>query len=465
LARLRREAKALAGEIDAIDHTAVFGGLVGSGDLRVAPVHRWFTYKEGFSPQLLGAVIETLALSGGLHVVDVFGGVATTALAGLVHPEVKEVRSVEYSPFARFAGQTKLQWPDLDAARLRRLIRHALSYDSAKSVNLPTLSTLRNPEIFSPQRLHALLRARDHLAELPSCDQPERDFLLLGLAAVIEDLSGAIKDGRALRIKRNRRRRPSSFARTVPETPVSGAVKRALAGQWTAMLGDIEALTTSADLTQGKQSFHISGDARHLKTATLDDGAPALPGEWADLSLFSPPYLNCIDYTEVYKLELWLTGLITSHEEFRETRRGTLRSHPSVRFSERHYFEGCQSPVVAAIGHVASWLQGQGARPELGQVVRQYFEDMLQVWREQRRIVREGGCAVCVVANSTFSRREREDGNPPRELWRVPLLTDVFLAHLAREAGFKSVEIWTARELRPRNVRDGRARESLVVAR
>jgi hypothetical protein len=97
-------------------------------------------------------------------------------------------------------------------------------------------------------------------------------------------------------------------------------------------------------------------------------------------------------------------------------------------------------------------------------VTKQYFEDMLQVWREQHRILEAGAHSVCVVANSTFSRRDRGEDNVRKELWRVPLLTDVLLAHLALAAGFESVEIWEARELRPRNIQGGRARESLVVA-
>jgi hypothetical protein len=64
-------------------------------------------------------------------------------------------------------------------------------------------------------------------------------------------------------------------------------------------------------------------------------------------------------------------------------------------------------------------------------VVRQYFEDMFEVWREQLRILDSGATAVCVVANSTFSRRDVDSRGVRRERWRLPILTDVVLAHLA----------------------------------
>jgi hypothetical protein len=81
------------------------------------------------------------------------------------------------------------------------------------------------------------------------------------------------------------------------------------------------------------------------------------------------------------------------------------------------------------------------------------------------RVLSSDGIAVCVVANSTFSRREKREDGSWSESWRLPVLTDVILAHLAMRVGFNAVEIWPARELRPRNIRGGCARESLVIAR
>jgi hypothetical protein len=84
----------------------------------------------------------------------------------------------------------------------------------------------------------------------------------------------------------------------------------------------------------------------------MSDGrTPAFPDGWATLSCFSPPYLNCIDYTELYKIELWLMEHIASQEQFRETRLGTLRSHPSVKFPARNSFAGHEDePAVKLSG-------------------------------------------------------------------------------------------------------------------
>lgn len=453
----------LASEINLRHAEDIFGPLVGSEDLRKRPVHRWFAYKEGFSPALLANVLEALALKENVHVADAFGGVATTALAGLVHPAVAEVRSVEYSPFTRFVGQTKLQWPVLDPDRLIALLPAALNYDHRREVTVPSLAAFSNREIFKPARIRTLLAVREHLRELDAAESM-RDFFLLGLAAVVEDLSGAMKDGRALRIKGDRVRRPSSLASTEPIIAAKGPVKQALAGQWSAMIADLRALAGQRTQALSVRAHHLPGDARDLRLVQLHSGESAFRDDWAQLSLFSPPYLNCVDYTEVYKLELWFLEHVVDQHAFRQMRLGTLRSHPSLRFEDRDAFAGASGPAIDLVEGLSAWMSNYGARPEVGPVVRQYFEDMLEVWREQLRILAPGATAVCVVANSTFSRRELNGNAGRHERWRLPVLTDVILAHLALMAGFRSVEIWQARELRPRNVRGGRARESLVIA-
>jgi tetrahydromethanopterin S-methyltransferase subunit E len=98
-------------------------------------------------------------------------------------------------------------------------------------------------------------------------------------------------------------------------------------------------------------------------------------------------------------------------------------------------------------------------------MIANYFDDMYRVFAQQMWALKPGGWVACVVGNSTFSRRSKRGSEVADETWRLPVLTDVILAHLAVACGFEQVQIWNARELRPRNVRGGTARESLVVAR
>lgn len=456
---------ALESTVPVRDRREIFGPLVSSEELRVAPVHRWFTYKEGFSPALLGAVLSALGVRRPVKVADVFGGVATTGLSGRVHQDVSEVRSLEYSPWAHFAGSTKLAWPELDPDRLGMILEQALRYPIDEAAEVPALSTLSNPRVFDPSIVREVVSARQHVAAISSATEEERAFFLLGIGSVIEDLSYAMKDGRALRIRRDRKRKRSSLVVGEPP-PGEERVRFFLRGQWSAMIRDLHELAGLRETAAATPAVHVAGDARRPAEALLPDGSEAFPTHWADIACFSPPYLNCIDYTELYKLELWLMGHVTSQSAFRDIRLGTLRSHPSVKFPESASFSGVEdNPAVEAILAISAYLTENGARKDIGPIVRTYFEDMLDVWRGQRALLGNDGIAVCVVANSTFARRTKLADGRRVELWRLPLLTDVLLAHLARLAGFEHVEIWAARSLRARNVRAGTARESLVVAR
>lgn len=439
---------------------ATLGPLVGSLDLRTRPVHRWYTFKEAFSPDLPTVLIRELGLRGPLNVLDVFGGVATTALAAQFDESIKSAISIEYSPFAQFVGATKLSWPELDPVRLETMLKVALSYDAAAGGPSPILSSFHNRRVFAHQTVRSLVSARDHLRRL-DLSPAEKNFFLLGLAAVVEDLSGAMKDGRALRIKGNRTRRPTSLAATHPRQPAKGRVKRALAGQWSAMIEDLELLEEHVAQAGRADAVHLRGDARCLSAA---HGESLVPDGWADFSCFSPPYLNCLDYTEVYKLELWLLEFVTTHDEFRAIRAGTLRSHPSIRFEPRPMGGGVESLVLDHAAMLSRWMASNSVRREVARPLIEYFQDMFEVWKQQARVLKKGGVAACIVANSTFSRRSRDEYGSHVEEWKFPVLTDSLLAGLAREAGFERAEIWAARDLIPRNTRSASSRESIVLA-
>lgn len=465
LSRLRGAVRELAEAVPLLDHEPLLAPLVGAKDLRAAPVHRWFNYKEGFSPALPLTVLDLLEAGEGLVAADPFGGVATTALALREDPRIREVRSVEYSPLAHAIGEAKLAWPAIDPGRIAELTRTLIRYRRSPRSSIPSLAAFGDSRIFDRDTVISLVSARDSIQRSAGLSDEERAFLRVGLAAIVEDASKAMKDGRALRILGQRRRTATALTpEHPPSTRTRDPVKRLLAGQWAAMIEDLQQLKGQRESTVRAAAVHLRGDARRLAACRMPEtGSPAFPEGSVDVSIFSPPYLNFIDYSEIYKLELWLLGFVADQAAFRRLRLGTLRSHPSVRFGERPGPTPRSHPAIDLIHRMSGWVSGYGARPEVAPIIRQYFEDMHAAFTEQARILRPGGTAVCVVANSTLSRRCKDHGGH-QEIRRIPILTDVLLAHIANLAGFSRVELWRARDLRPRNVRGGAARESLVVA-
>ena len=50
-----------------------------------------------------------------------------------------------------------------------------------------------------------------------------------------------------------------------------------------------------------------------------------------ELAVFSPPYPNSFDYTDVYNVELWAAGYLDSKDANIRLRNNTLRSHVQIR--------------------------------------------------------------------------------------------------------------------------------------
>lgn len=460
LTSIREGIEALAADIVFNDKSDLFGPLVHSSGLRSRPIHRWYYYKEGFSPLLPEKLVQALGVGTNGVVADSFAGVGTTALSLRQHPQIKQVIGIEYSPFAVFVGSTKLAAMSLDVESLRgHLERLEHGRLPSKPSAVPQLSAFNNPAIFSPDILADLLSFRDLVYRDGQLREGERQLFLLGIAAVVEDLSNVMKDGRALRILRGRNRRRQGLR------PLAGAVddpgvRATIMNQWRAMIEDIEEV---ADQPTTAQLSHIRGDARAITSLRDGQAKRVIADNSVGLHLYSPPYLNFLDYSEVYKLELWFLEMVADQKSFRILREGTLRSHPSIQFPERPRVDDA-SKVFSVIDAITKFLTANLSRPSIGPVPGQYFADMYEVLKQQLRTLEPGGSIACIVANSTLSRRLK-DSQGRKEVWRMPILTDVILARLAEAAGFVDVQIWGARSIQAKNVNSGHARESIIIAK
>lgn len=458
---IRRSVDALAPGLDIVDRSSQFGGLVSAKDLRSKPIHRWYYYKEGFSPSLPVEVLSIMGVGNSRTIVDVFGGVGTTALALSREAEVDKVISVEYSPFASFAAQVKLSAQQLDPKILGKHVARLASADDCPKYEIPDLSSFRDPRIFHEDTLRDLLRIVTVVNNDVELTDAERNFFLLGIAAITEDVSGAMKDGRALRIRRGRQRWRQGLTPSMGGREGYSVVDVAL-NQWLAMIEDVEGI----DVRFPAASISaIRGDACRIDELRDCLGRRIFTDDSVAGFIFSPPYLNCIDYSEVYKLELWLLGFIVNHQQFRELREGTLRSHPSIDFPPRVYKHDRSAEVFHVVDAMSDFLRSNASRPKIGDVHADYFADMHEVLSRQYDCLEPGGYFACVVGNSTFSRRSNTADGARIEHWRLAVPTDVILGRIAESIGFEGVEIWLARRLQAKNVSGEFPRESIVIGR
>jgi SAM-dependent methyltransferase len=413
------------------------------GSNRSRPVHRWFHFKEGFSAELLSALaVDTSALASEEAIfLDPFCGSGTTLLAAdIEHGWGAQKVGVEINPFLTFVSRTKTSWRDYNPAQLRRLATEVLSEPLSKALDptgWPALSTFHNHDIFEPQRLSELIDSTNRISNV---DSPERDLLLLGVAAAAERVGFYRKDGRALRILRS----PGE----IRERARSG-VAEILRSIWSTYEMDLVTLR-ERDNAQSSKCKVLEGDGRTLRS--LDS---FVSPEQVALAVYSPPYLNHIDYTEVYKVELWLLGFVRNQIEMLNLRKQTLRSHASIAVKPPNLV--LPQDLERALQLATSLVTATGSKwqQHFKDLAMAYLSDLRQTLERQYELLQPGGRVICVVANSAHGAQKQ----------RVPIAVDLFIASIADSLGFEVEDLVVARRLRRRNHLNRFLRETALIFR
>jgi len=309
-----------------------------------------------------------------LSILDPFTGVGTTLLAAEQlaaderHAQINAT-GIERNPFIYFTAATKLSWKKVQFQHLLQAGERAIIRADKMCADLPELSSIRTGRCISQYVSKRLLTIQQAIREIT--EGATRDAIILGVAASIEPLSKIRKDGRALRIVR----------KSHPQ------VRTVLMNKWAEIQADCER-RAKATMSPTFRATLISGDGRDLRAAGISDGT-------IDLVFTSPPYPNNIDYTEVYKLELWLLGFIRSEKEFLALRKTTFRSHPTCAAPDPGMTFNAElknGTLRCLLGPV---LERAEAQPWRHRLFEGYFSDM---WKRSRNAI-----VACVKAATRCS--------------------------------------------------------------
>jgi DNA modification methylase len=339
----------------------------------------WRRFKEAFAPELIARAIDETSSALGRPVrssIDPFAGSGTTLLASQflgVDPI-----GIEVNPYLADLIEAKLT--PVDGEAVARCLTEVLA--SARSLDPhefykggpPTFVEpgVKGRYLFSEQvaarlcgLLNAILSLRDErISRLLR--------VLLGSAAL--EVCNAVVSGKGRRYRRNweeRRRSPDDLDR--------------------AFANAVDAAVFDATRYAQRRSLNFTllrGDAREqLKK----------PAE-ADLAIFSPPYPNSFDYTDVYNIELWVLGYLRTSKENTNLRHATLRSHVQIK---RDMTAAEPVPIIAdAIARLREApLLWNRAIPDM---IGAYFSDLEGVLGELQRMLPKRGRVYMVVGDSRY---------------------------------------------------------------
>lgn len=390
-------------------------GLVhwrGNQDL---PLHRWYKYREGYSP----ALIDALKL--GERILDPFSG-SGSIMVGAAELGLRST-GIDVNPLATFVTGVKLT--PLSSAQLAQAEKFASRVAtlplSASAWPPPALTISAN--MFEPEIEKTMLQIRAQIREFET-DPVLHNFLLLAWIAVLETVGSYFKEGNGIKYRKKKR------ARDAYENHVDGVwqLKRFGADQRSFALGKyVEHLSMMVD--DGRQSWAgTQWKHQEIYTGSANVVMPTLDSQSFDSVVFSPPYANRFDYFESMKVELWFGGFVKSYEELNALRKTSMRSHLGADLNQATTPVNDLESVIEAMDQ-DSYAVGM----RVPSLLRGYFEDIRQVLEQSRRVTKSEGHTFVVVGNSAYAGMI------------VP--TDSLVAQIGKDVGFSSARVHVVRSL------------------
>ncbi|UKI08828.1 MULTISPECIES: SAM-dependent methyltransferase [Variovorax] len=345
------------------------------------PFQRWYRFKEAFSPLMVAESLSGLGFWPSTCL-DCFGGSGTTALTS----QFLGIKSttIEVNPFLADLVESKLATYDHQslvddyAEVVKKMSSRSASLRSIRHEPWPTTMVepgLKGRWIFPRETFRRILTVREAIEEVASPVNQRLLRILLG--SILVDMSNVVISGKGRRYRSN--------WNSTQKSPHD--VVEAFKSAFQVALFDI-----AAHGARACQSYTLlRGDSR----IEVEKVVPV------DVCLFSPPYPNSFDYTDIYNVELWVLGYLKSKADNTKLRISTMRSH--VQISRDMTWEGLDSPklnrTVAALRRKSDELWD----PHLPDMIGAYFADLMQILKSVRGKMNPGGAVLMTVGDSRYA--------------------------------------------------------------
>ena len=373
-----------------------YEGLVNFKTNLVVPKHKWYDYKQGYSELLVKHIIDEAKPLKEHYILDPFCGVGTTNLTS-VNRGYKTI-GFDINPMAILTAKAKTHhYTPKEIALIKKYLESFTLPDSKVEIEGGRVIETS----FTEDVLDILLKIRFFVDGINN--DAVQDFFRLALISIIDKCSLKIKDGNGLKFKKN--------YKAVPD------LVRLYLDKASEMLSDIRMSN------EDKENKIILGS---MITEEAFNKVKDMP---IGLCVFSPPYANCFDYCEVYKLEFWIGGFVKSYDDFERFRSIALRSHVNSKFS--HEFSNSNKDVDTIASLISSFNIWNKNIPDM---IRGYFDDMESMIKNLSKILVNKAKCYIVVANSGYKG--------------ILVPTDLLLAEIAEKYGYKVCNIYHARKIR-----------------
>lgn len=389
---------------------------------RGSPLHEWYPYLEGYSPEFVSNIIETFAPEA-RDILDPFCGSGTTALVAAlrggcgyyseVNPvcqHVIEAKALALTLSSKERGRVSDKLREFNTNVPRHLQDHAPDKELRSSYE----AMFGSRPFFSEANLDLVLRARTAVDRLTRDDPVTGRFLAVAVLRSLVASSLLIRRG-DLRFKTEK-----ELARGVP--PLH------------------EPLRESIDLIS---SDLMDATAAPGRTKFVCDNASSIPERISarvDAIITSPPYLNGTNYFRNTKIELWFMRFLKEKAGLRIFRDQAITS--GINDVTRSKLESSRTRATAFSSELLKKtiedLEGRSYDCRIPFMVENYFNDMSEVLSSLPQVLRPEGVAAIDLGDSVYNG--------------VHVPTNEILSEIMEANGFERTDEVTLRE---RQSRDG----------
>lgn len=370
---------------------ATYTSLLNYSDDLNKPFQRWYRYKEGFSIELVEQLIREYTKHKEGIILDPFSGSGSTLLAAndMGYSGV----GFEVNPFSFFLSKCKLEKYTKEIIELfkkeyEEILNNAEEVD--EEYVLPKLSI--SEKVFADE-IEKYYMNVGKLIDNCKADEKIINLLKLGWLACLEPLCNYRKAGNGLKIKKYVKPRVI----TVDDARV--------------MLLE-EYQNMYIDLLKSKSI----GDATIYNETCLNMSKRIKPKSVEGI-IFSPPYANCFDYTEIYKLELWFGKFVSEYADLKKLRNASLHSHLN---GDLNIEVKAKSETLAKL--LIELQEKELWDKKIPKMLQLYYDDMFKVLDESYTLLEDEGFCCIVVGNSAYGG--------------IVFPADLILAEYAEKIGF-----------------------------
>ncbi|KAA0126685.1 site-specific DNA-methyltransferase [Chryseobacterium sp. SN22] len=393
------------------------------------PRHRWYYYKEGFSPFLVEKAIESGDIKKDDLIIDPFNGSGTTSLTASINGY--NSLGIEVNPFTAFLSQVKNE--NTTVSNLERhkedVVGGIKTGFKSNLVGFSTFSqTLTNKKWLFNNNVLSAFEGGWQVAVNQISNPGLKSLYKLSLLSSAMTNCNARKDGKCLRYRPNWEQKnfdENSFLKSFEEN-----LDR--------LSNDIE--TTVID----KKPKILNGDCRTILEKSHDF-------KKFKLCITSPPYLNTFDYTDIYRPELFLGKFVNSPKELYDLRLQTVRSHIQAKWALPQVTD-FGLLYTETINHIIK-NQDSLMHKSIPIMVQAYFEDMFNILCLLKKRADTDAQIWLVVSNSAYANKE------------IPV--DLIIGDIGTKAGWFLREISVLREIKRRKTKHSpditHLRESVII--